>query len=67
MRDKEPRLNQTYDLIETIKSDPIFLDFIITGNESWCFAYDAGTSAKVPNGAVQTCRRPKNFDLKNQG
>ncbi len=37
---KKQRLNHTYNLIETIKSGPNFLDSIITGDESWCFVYD---------------------------
>ncbi len=36
-KQKEQRLNHAYNLIETIKSDPNFLDSIITGQESWCF------------------------------
>ncbi len=40
---KEQRLNHAYNFIETIKNDPNFLDSIITGNESWCFAYDPET------------------------
>ncbi len=39
----EQRLNHAYYLIETIKSDPNFSDSIITGDESWCFAYDPET------------------------
>ncbi len=40
---KEQCLNHAYNLIETIKDDPNFLDSIITGYESWCFAYDPET------------------------
>ncbi len=40
---KEQSLNHAYNLIETIKSNPNFLDSIITGYESWCFAYDPET------------------------
>ncbi len=40
---KEQLLNNTYNLIETIKSDPNFLGSIITGDESWYFAYDPET------------------------
>ncbi len=40
---KEQRLNHAYDLIETIKSDPNFLDSKITDDESWYFAYDLET------------------------
>ncbi len=40
---KEHCLNRAYDLIEMIKSNPNFLDLIITGDGSWCFAYDPET------------------------
>ncbi len=40
---KEHCPNHAYNLIETIKSDPDFLDSIITGDESCCFAYDPET------------------------
>ncbi len=43
---EQQRLNHTYDLTETIKSDPNFLDSIITGGESWRFAYDSETKRK---------------------
>ncbi len=37
-KQKKQRPNHTYDLIETIKNDPNFLDCIITDDENWCFA-----------------------------
>ncbi len=40
---KEQHLNHAYDLIETIKSGPNFLDSIITDDKSWRFAYDLET------------------------
>ncbi len=40
---KEKCLNHAYDLIEMIKSNTNFLDSIITGGESWCFAHDPET------------------------
>ncbi len=42
-KQKERRLNHAYDLTEMIKSNPNFLDSIITGDESWCFVYDLKT------------------------
>ncbi len=38
-KQKEEHLNHAYDLIEMLKRDPNFLDSIITGDKSWCFAY----------------------------
>ncbi len=43
---KEQHFNHAYDLIETIKSDPNILDSIITGDESWCFAFDLETKCQ---------------------
>ncbi len=43
---KEQHLNYAYDLTEMIKSDLNFLDSIITGDESWCFAYDLETKCQ---------------------
>ncbi len=40
---KEQHLNHAYDFTETTKSDPNFLDSIITGDESLFFAYDLET------------------------
>ncbi len=40
---KKQRLNHAHDLIETIKTDPNFLDSIITDDESWCLACDLET------------------------
>ncbi len=42
-KQKEQRLNHPYNLIETIKSDPNFLNSIITGGKGWCFAYNLET------------------------
>ncbi len=63
----EQRPNHTYDLIEPIKSDPNFLDSIITGNGSWCFVYDLETKCQSSECVVQTRHPLKNFDFKNQG
>ncbi len=46
---KERRLNHVYGLIEMIESNPNFLDSIITGDESWCFAYDLETKCRSSN------------------
>ncbi len=47
-KQKEQCFNYAYDFIETIKSDPNFLDSIITGDKSWCFAYDLETKRQSP-------------------
>ncbi len=42
-KQKEQGFNHAYNLIEMIKSDTNFLESIITGDESWCFAHDPET------------------------
>ncbi len=46
---KEQCLNHAYNFIETIKSNPNFLDSISTGDKSWCFAnFHIGVVTKKP-------------------
>ncbi len=45
-KQKEQRLNHAYEFIETIKSDPNFLDSIIIADKSWCFAYNPETKCQ---------------------
>ncbi len=63
---KEQCLNHAYNLIETSKSDPNFLDCIITGDLSWFLRMIWKQSAKVSNSAARIRRPPKNFDFKNK-
>ncbi len=37
------RASHIEDLLEMIENDPDFVDSIITGDESWCFAYNSLT------------------------
>ncbi len=63
---KEQCLNHAYNLLETIKSDPNFLDSVITGDESWCFAYDRlETKHQSSEWRRPNMPPPKNFDIKN--
>ncbi len=50
-----------------IKSDPNFLDSIITGEESWCFAYDLETKRQSSEWCGLNMPPSKNFDFQNQG
>ncbi len=61
---KEHHLNHAYDLIETIKSDPNFLDAIITGDESWCFAYDLETKCQSSKWCSPNTSPSKKFRFK---
>ncbi len=40
---KEHSSYHTYNFTELIKSDSNFLNSIVTGDESWCFAHDLET------------------------
>ncbi len=66
-KQKEQCLNQTYGLIEMIESNPNFLNFIITGDESWCFAYDLETKCQSSEWYSPNTHPPKNFDFKHEG
>ncbi len=52
-KQKEQRLNHAYDLIETIKSHPKFLNSIITAGVSHMIWKQ---NAQAPNGVIQTLR-----------
>ncbi len=57
---KEQRLNHTHDIIEMTKNDPNFLDSIITGDESCCFAYGPETKRQSSEGCdpnTPTCKK----------
>ncbi len=60
-KQKEERLNHTYNLIEMIKSNPNFLDSIITGYERWCFAYDPETKRQSFEWCSLNTRPSKKF------
>ncbi len=62
---KEQRFNYAYDPIETIKSDPNFLDSIITGDESWCFAYDLETKPRGSEWCSPNTPPYKKFQFQN--
>ncbi len=62
-KQKEERLNHTYGLTKTNKSDPNFLDFIITGDESWCFAYDQERQCQSSECCGPNTPRSKTFQF----
>ncbi len=55
-------MSRAEDPLETIKSDPDFVDSIITDDKSWCFAYDPLTRAAKYD--LNHCVR-RNFTSKN--
>ena len=50
---REDRVTSCQDIITTADADKKFFNKIITGDESWCFAYDPVTSERVLNGLVR--------------
>ncbi len=54
----------TYDLVETIKSNP---NFLTPGDESCCVAYDLETKQQSSKWCGPTRRLLKNFNFINQG
>ncbi len=66
-KQKEQRLNHTFDLIKTIKNYPKFLYSIITGGESWYFAYNLETKRQSFKWCGRNTPPSQNFDFKNQG
>jgi len=48
-------------LIATVDSDPDFFKKIVTGDETWCFAYDPTTKRQSAAWVGETSPRPKNL------
>ena len=53
------RLAACRDLIATAVSDPDFFKKIVTGDETWCFAYDPTTKRQTAAWVGETSPRPK--------
>ena len=56
---KDQRTAACRDLITTADSDPDFFQKIVTGDETWCFAYDPTTKRESTAWAKETSPRPK--------
>jgi len=56
---KDRRTAACRDLIATADSDPDFLKKIVTGDETWCFAYDPTTKRQSAAWVGETSPRPK--------
>ena len=50
-------------LIATTDSDPEFFEKIVTGNETWCFAYDPTTKHQSAAWVGETSPRPKKITI----
>jgi len=56
---KDRRIAACGDLIATADSDPDFFMKIVTGDETWCFAYDPTTKRQSAPWVGETSPRPK--------
>jgi hypothetical protein len=56
----EDRVTSCQDIIAMADGDKTFFNKIITGDETWCFAYDPEKKVTVLNGLVRHPLRQKN-------
>jgi len=56
---KDQRIAACRDLIATADSDPDFFKKIVTGDETWCFAYDPTTKRQSAAWVGETSPQPK--------
>jgi len=56
---KDRRIAACQDLIATADSDPDFFKKIVTGDETWCFAYNPTTKCQSAAWVRETLPRPK--------
>ena len=56
---KDRRIAACRGLIATVDSDPDFFKKTVTGDETWCFAYDPTTKCQSPAWVGETSPRPK--------
>jgi len=56
---KDRRIAACRDLIATANSDPNFFKKIVTGDGTWCFAYDPTTKRQSAAWVGETSPRPK--------
>jgi len=60
---KGRRIAACRDLIATADSDPDFFRKIVTGDETWCFAYDPTTKRQSAAWIGETSSRPKKLQF----
>ena len=56
---RQQRVSHAHDLLEMIETQPNFLESIITGDKSWCFAYDPETKRQSAEWVGEDWPRPK--------
>ena len=57
--EQDRRIATCRDLVATADSDPDFFKKIVTGDETWCFAYDPTTKRQSAAWVGETSPRPK--------
>jgi len=62
----DERVNACKDLLNMINGDKNFLDKVITGDESWCFATIPKQSVRAPNGLANILHDRRNRASKIQ-
>ena len=60
---KDQRIAACRDLTATADSDPDFFKKIVTGDETWCFAYDLTTKHQSVAWVGETLPRPKQLQF----
>jgi hypothetical protein len=60
---KDRKIAACRDLIATADSDPDFFKKIVTGDETWCFAYDPTTKRQSAKWVGETSSRPKKIAI----
>ena len=58
-KQRDQRVAKCQDLLNTINGDKNFLDKVIAGDESWCFAYDPETNRQSSEWVGEHSPRPK--------
>jgi hypothetical protein len=59
LEQREDRVTSCQDIITMANADKNFFNKIITGDETWCFAYDPETKQQIPEWVDETFPRPK--------
>jgi hypothetical protein len=58
---REDRVTSCQDIIAMAKTDKIFSNKIVTGDYTWCFAYDPETKRKISEWVGEISTPPKNL------
>jgi len=61
---REDRVTSCQDIIAMADADKFFYNKIITGDETWCFAYDPETKRQSSESVGETSPRPKKLEFR---